>query len=215
VTTPGGSTGSTTTSSSTTTGSTTTGGSKSGSGSGTAKGESAVPTPSKPSKPKVVVHYLVTAQFGVVPPAPAPPQLKTYADMTVNEPIPAKDNPQLVFVGVVLSTGKDAVFALTGESILHGNATCVPSPTHCQAIELAAGQSETLESFEANGNAVTYELKLVSIARKVGSASAARARSASKRALSIGRELLRQAGVSALPGLRYPSVNGLLVPAGR
>jgi hypothetical protein len=200
---------------------TTTGGSTSGSPASGAKGESAVPTPAKPSKPKLVIHYLVSAQFGVVPAPPAgggpqeAPQLKTFANLTVNEPIPAKDNPQLVYLGVVLSTGKDAVFALTGESILKGDATCMPSPTHCQAIELAPGQTERLESFEANGNAVTYELKLVSIARKLGTAAAARAHSASARALTVGRELLRQAGLSALPGLRYSSVEGLLVRVGR
>jgi hypothetical protein len=165
-----------------------------------------------------VVRYVVTAQFGVVPPpasgAPqAAPQLQTYAKLTVNQPIPAKSNPQLVFLGVVLRTGKDAVFALTGESILHGAATCMPSATHCQAIELQPGQTETLESFEANGTPVTYELKLVSIARSVGAASAARASSVSQGELKVGRELLRRAGLNILPGLRYSQAQDLLVPA--
>lgn len=188
------------------------------SGSGGAKGESSTPVPSKPTKHTVVVHYVVTAQFGVVPPPPpsgapaAAPQLKTYAKLTVNEPIPAKSNPQLVFLGVVLRTGKDAVFALTGESILHGGATCMPSATHCQAIELQPGQTEQLESFEANGTPVTYELRLVSIARSVGSASAARASSVSQAELRTGRELLRRAGLNMLPGLRYSQAQDLLVP---
>jgi hypothetical protein len=159
----------------------------------------------------------VTAQFGVVPappadgtPAPAP-QLKTYENLTVDQPIPAKDNPQLVFLGVLLRTGKDAVFGLTGEAILHGNAKCLPSATHCQAIQLSPGQSETLESFEANGNPVTYELKIVKIVKSASTASVSSARPTSTGAANAGLALLRGAGLTDLPGLRYSS-EGMLVP---
>jgi hypothetical protein len=190
----------------------------SGSGSGSSsKGETLPTAPAKPSKPRIVIRYHVTAQFGVVPPAPADgtpapaPQLKTYENLTVDQPIPAKDNPQLVFLGVVLRTGKDAVFGLTGEAILHGNAKCLPSATHCQAIQLSAGQSETLESFEANGNPVTYELKVAKIVKSASTASAARAHSTSTGAANAGLALLRGAGLTDLPGLRYSS-EGMLVP---
>ena len=112
------------------------------------------------------VHYHVTAQLGVVPVvaegAPAQPaQLKTYKDMALDEPLPGKANPQLVFLGVVLRTGKEALFGLTGAAILHGSGACQPSATQCQAIDLQVGQSETLEVVEADGSTVTYELKLV------------------------------------------------------
>ncbi|MCW3026318.1 MAG: hypothetical protein JWM29_1750 [Solirubrobacterales bacterium] len=194
------------------------GSSTTNSGSGSAsKGETLPTVPAKPSKPRIVIRYHVAAQFGVLPPPPADgtaapaAQLKTYDNLTVDQPIPAKDNPQLVFLGVVLRTGKDAVFGLTGEAILHGNAKCLPSPTHCQAIELQLGQSETLESFEANGNPVTYELKLVKIVKSVGTASASSARPTSTGAASAGRQLLRSAGLTDLPGLRYSS-EGMLVP---
>ena len=103
-----------------------------------------------PAKPKVYVHYHVTAQLGVVPVvaegAPAQPaQLKTYPDMALDEPLPGKANPQLVYLGVVLRTGKEALFGLTGAAILHGSGSCQPSATQCQAIDLQVGQSETLE----------------------------------------------------------------------
>ena len=60
----------------------------------------------------------MTAQLGVVPAvaegAPAQPaQLKTYKDMALDEPLPGKANPQLVFLGVVLRTGKEALFGLS------------------------------------------------------------------------------------------------------
>ena len=108
------------------------------------------PKETTPAKPKVYVHYHVTAQLGVVPAvaegAPAQPALlKTYKDMALDEPLPGKTNPQLVFLGVVLRTGKEALFGLTGAAILHGTGVCQPSATQCQAIDLQVGQSETLE----------------------------------------------------------------------
>ena len=137
--------------------------------------------------------------------------------MALNEPLPGKE-PQLVYVGVELSTGKDAAFALTGEAILHGSAACKPSPTQCQAIVLAPGQSETLEVLGSTGQATIYELKLVSITKSVSnSASAARgprrvegrARTAAPRrhVLAAGPALLPAAGrtrVRRAPGVRRP-----------
>jgi len=174
------------------------------------------PKPTTTAK-KIYIHFHVTAQFGVVPTPvagtpPQPAQLKTYADMALNEPLPGKE-PQLVYVGVELSTGKDAAFALTGEAILHGSATCKPSPTQCQAIVLAPGQSETLEVLGSTGQVTIYELKLVSITKSVSnSASAARAHSASRAQSKAGRELLRRDGMSTLSGLRYsPQQGGLML----
>ena len=200
--------------------------STSSSGSGKSTQSSGGTTPTTPSlKPtttakKIYIHFHVTAQFGVVPTSvagtpPQPAQLKTYANMALNEPLPGKE-PQLVYVGVELSTGKDAAFALTGEAILHGSATCKPSPTQCQAIVLAPGQSETLEVLGSTGQVTIYELKLVSITKSVsGSASAARAHSASKAQSKAGRELLRRDGMSTLSGLRYSPQQGGLVLVGQ
>jgi|HubBroStandDraft_4_1064222.scaffolds.fasta_scaffold04039_5 hypothetical protein len=169
-------------------------------------------TPSKPTasaKPRIYIHYHVTAQFGIVPAPvegspPQPAQLKDYTDMALNEPLPSKENPQLVFLGVVLSTGKDAAFGLTGEAILHGSATCKPSPTQCQAITLQAGQSETLEVVSSTGQATTYELKLISIAKSVSSAATARAASRIESKIERGNVL-------SLAGLRYSPRRGGLV----
>jgi hypothetical protein len=214
-----------------------TAGSSSSSGSGTSTSSSggatpvAAPKPSPPTKTKTTVHYHVTAQFGVIPaasapalpsePAKPPAILKTYTDMSLDEPLPDKSNPQLVFLGVVLHTGKDAVFALGGEAILHGNAACLPSATQCQAIQLQVGQTETLESIEPNGTPVTYELKLVSILKSITSATTSSAESnthahtALSPALEAGREQLRRkGGVAALSGLQYSRTPGVLVFAG-
>jgi hypothetical protein len=176
--------------------------------------------PTKPSTPRIVIHFHVAAQFGVVPPAPAPPALatpavlKSYENMTVDQPLPDKRNPQLVFLGVVLPAGKSAIFALTGEAILHGSAKCLPSVTQCQAIELQPGQSETFETLDANNNTVTYELKLTSINSTRSTASAAKAKAAFKAPSKAQRELLRHAGLALLPSLKGAQGAGMLVLVG-
>jgi hypothetical protein len=204
-------------------GSSSSGTSSAGSGKPTSSAGGTAPAttlkPIAPSK-RVIIHFHVTAQFGIVPVVaegapPQPAQLQTYKNMAIDEPLPGKDNPQLVYLGVVLKTGKDAVFGLTGEAILHGSATCKPSPTQCQGIELGIGQTEKLEVVGPTGQPVTYELKLLSITKSVSSASAARAHHAASNARSkAGRALLRHAGLSALPGLRYSFQRGGLVSVG-
>jgi hypothetical protein len=175
------------------------------------------PKETTPAKPKVYIHYHVTAQLGVVPVvaegAPAQPaQLKTYPDMALDEPLPGKANPQLVYLGVVLRTGKEALFGLTGAAILHGSGSCQPSATQCQAIDLQVGQSERLEVVEADGSTVTYELKLVSISKTVSTASTARVRDAFRAQAKAARELERRA--PQLSELRYSPWGGGFVFAG-
>ena len=176
----------------------------------------------KASTPNVVIRYHVTAQFGVVPPAvegapPQPAELKIYRQLALNQPLPSKDNAQLVFLGVVLRTGDEAVFALTGAAILHGNAVCLPSATQCRGIKLKVGQSETLDTFDANGSPVTYELNLAAIAKHEVSASSARAHAA-KRAARTARRGRRAHASSERKtakrlGLRFDAALGGLYPA--
>jgi hypothetical protein len=184
-----------------------------------------------PTKTKTAVHYNVAAQFGVIATPPAEgtpvtpsatppasiPALKTYLDLPLDEPLPNKSNPQLVFLGVVLRTGKSAVFALAGEAILHGSAVCLPSATQCQTIQLQPGQSETLEAVEPSGTPVTYELKIISIVKSEtsstkGAHTSARAHAASRGSLKAGKRFLRRrGGVTALSGLEYSHTQGVLV----
>lgn len=206
----------------------------SSSGSSTSGGTAPKATlaPVKPTKTnEVQIHFHVTAQFGVIPAAPVtssatepakPATLKTYTDMPLDQPLPNKNNAQVVYLGVVLRTGKDAVFALTGESILHGPANCLPSATQCQSIELQPGQAETLEAIEPDGTPVTYELKLVSILKSIGAAkvagaqASARAHTASNPALKAGRrQIRRKGGVTVVSGLQYSQTQGVLVLAGK
>ena len=176
----------------------------------------------KASTPNVVIRYHVTAQFGVVPPAvegapPQPAELKIYRQLALNQPLPSKDNAQLVFLGVVLRTGDEAVFALTGAAILHGDAVCLPSATQCRGIKLKVGQSETLDTFDASGNPVTYELKLAAIAKHEVSASVARADAATRAARTArsGRraDASSERKTAKRLGFRFDAALGGLDPA--
>lgn len=173
--------------------------------------EPTTPQPKAKKRPLYYIHFHVSVAFGPVPPTPEgspplPAQLTTYNDLAIDQPLPSKENPQLVYLGVLLATGDEAGFALTGAPILHGDGACRPSPSQCQAILLRAGHSETLEVIEASGQPVTYELKVLSISKSVsGSASTS----------SAGRSLLGRDGVPTLAQLHYASRHGALIPLGR
>jgi hypothetical protein len=168
-------------------------------------------TPAKPSKPATVYHVAVL--FGELPAGTtaATAQLTPYENLKLLAPLPSAKQPLIVFRGVTVG-GKSATFTLVGEAILHGNATCRPSASQCEAIDLQSGQSEQLEYLEPTGLLVTYELRIVSIVSS--KASSAAVKSILGDESKAGRELLRHAGLDAVPGLRYSARRGVLVFAG-
>ena len=194
-----------------------TGASKTSTSSATTTSESSTPTtkteaPSpKPStkKKKATTIYHVAVEFGVFPTGSTPETvvLTPYENLKLQTPLPSSKQPLIVFRGVTRG-GKSATFSIIGEAILHGIGSCLPSATQCQALDLKPGQSEQLEFLPASGETIVYELRVVSIvAAKASTASLARAWRQSK----AGREVLRRAGLSALPFLRYSSQPGVLV----
>jgi hypothetical protein len=204
-----------TTSTSKTSSSTPTASTKAPSGKSTPSSGTTAPTtpatpskPSAPSKPKTV--YNVAVLFGVLPPgtAPASAQLTPYLNMKLLAPLPSAKQPLVIFRGV-MAGGKSVAFTLVGELIIHGSATCLPSTTQCELILLKPGQSEQLEYLPQDGQLVTYELRVASIAQaKASSASLKRARVSESK---VGRALLGRAGLQALGGLRYSQTAGVLV----
>ena len=132
-------------------------------------------TPVKPApkkKPKTV--YLVTVQFGLLPATTTElAQLTPYSDLKRLQPLPSKDDERLIFAGA-RGNGKGAVFELSREAILKGQATCIPTASQCEAIDLEVGQSEELTYLEPDDQSVPYELKVVSITKESTTASAAR-----------------------------------------
>jgi hypothetical protein len=180
-----------------------------------AQGESkstATPMPTTPPKTTTTVYH-VSVLFGVLPAVAPPPgvALTPYTNLKLLTPLPSARQPLIIFRGVTAG-GKNAIFTVVGEVILRGNAVCLPSASQCQEIELKPGQTEQLEYLQPNGQAVNYELRIVSVAAaKASSAAVARMRSGVSQA---GRALLRDAGLVAIPGLRFSSVVGVLTYVG-
>jgi hypothetical protein len=168
-------------------------------------------TPAKPSKPATVYHVAVL--FGELPAGATAQtaQLTPYENLKLLAPLPSVKQPLIVFRGVTAG-GKTAIFTLVSEAILHGNATCRPNASQCEAIDLLPGQAEQLEYISATGQPVTYELRIVSIVS--ANASSAAVKNVLGDESKAGRELLRHAGLDTVPGLRYSAQQGVLVFAG-
>ena len=198
----------------TTTGATSTSKTSAKSESGSSKQSTGPSTPTTPSEPKAPSKpkpvYDVALLFGVLPLGTAPQNalLTPYAKVKLLTPLPSAKQPLVIFRGVTVG-GKSAAFTLVGEVIIHGNATCLPSTTQCALILLKPGQAEKLEYLTPEGQLVTYELRVASIAQaKSSSASLKRATASESKA---GRALLGPAGMRALGGLRYSQAAGVLV----
>jgi hypothetical protein len=139
-----------------------------------------VPAPTKPAKPQF--PYDVSVLFGRASTTPGQPAtLAPYENLKLQQPFPSKQNA-LVSLERVTTNSKGAVFKLVVPPILHGSGICLPSTSECQTIDLEVGHSEELEYIEASGQATVYELKVVSITRKSGGASAARVKRDASRA---------------------------------
>jgi hypothetical protein len=149
------------------------GSSSTGKGSGGSSAPAPAPKqPTKPSKPKN--PYAVAVLFGLASTTPGQPAtLAPYQGLTSQQPLPSKQDIRISFERVT-STSKGAIFKLVVPPILHGSGICLPSTSECQTIDLEVGQSEELEYVEASGQSVVYELKVVSIVKNGGGASAAR-----------------------------------------
>jgi hypothetical protein len=163
---------------------------------------------SKPAKPKTVYHVAVL--FGTIP-AGSDPQtavLTPYENLKLLTPLPSAAQALLVYRGVT-TAGHSATFTVVGETILRGSARCLPNASQCEAIDLKPGQSEQLEVLPASGGApVLYELKVVTIA-------SSKAKTGSVKSLlggvsKAGRDILRRAGLMAIPYLHYSKQLGVL-----
>ena len=168
-------------------------------------------TPAKPTppvKPKPKPAYSVSVMFGVVPPAGTTPpaaSLTPYEGLKLQTPLPAT-LPVVIYRGVTTG-GKSAAFTIYGEVILHGQGVCMPNTVQCTLIDLKPGQSETLEYLPPSGTPVLYELRVVKISLVKGTTAAV---SALRGESKVGRELLRRAGLQALPGMHYSKQAGVI-----
>jgi hypothetical protein len=184
--------------------------SKGGSSSGGGSTPSTPATPAKPTTPaKPKTTYNVAVLFGAIPagtPIATVVGLQPYGSLKLQTPLPAKA-PVVIYRGVTTG-GQSAAFTIYGEVILHGSGVCMPNPAQCSLIDLKTGQAEQLEYIDPSGTPVLYELRIVSIG--VVKASTATVKSSLSGESKAGRELLRRAGLQALPGMHYSTQAGVI-----
>jgi hypothetical protein len=114
---------------------------------------------------------------------------QSFHDVIELQPLPSKQKALVAPEGVT-GNGTGLAFLLVGEEIIHGKATCIPSPANCQAIDLKLGVPEELQVLEAEGTVVAYKLTVTKIEKVSGSASAAAVHpSAAGSALLVRRHL--------------------------
>lgn len=160
----------------------------------------------------------MTVKFGTLPLGitPETAELHEYKGLKLQEPLPSAETHLVVFRGVT-AKGKSATFTLVSEAIPTGAGACLPSPVQCEAVDLKPGETEQF-AVQENGLPVTYELRVLSIEGEKAKTSSAKASAASRHPRSqewgvsrVGQELLRKAGLVAMPFLRYSSQPGVLV----
>jgi hypothetical protein len=165
-------------------------------------------TPPKPSKPKTVYHVAVL--FGPVPAGTEAQAavLTPYENLKLLTPLPSAKLALLVYRGVT-TAGHSATFSVVGEVFPRGAGRCLPSEAQCEAIDLKPGQSEQFQYTPASGGPTAlYELKVVTIA-------SSKAKTGSVKGLlggvsKAGRDVLKRAGMVAIPFLHYSSQFGVL-----
>ncbi len=204
------------TSTSTTTSSSTSSASSGSTSKGSSGGSTPAPSSAHPRHITTKTVYRVAVLFGKAAPGTpaAEANLTPYENLKLNQLIPSKKSPIVAFRGI-LSDGQSAAFTLVGEVIPRGLGVCKPSPIDCQTVDLKVGQTEELETVDAAGQAVNYELQIASIVFvTTAKASAASNHSYGAGVSHAGSALLRHLHLLALPGLRYsPSTNLLYAPA--
>ncbi len=162
-------------------------------GSGAGSGSSGSPRPSgegSSGTPASIALYHVDVSLQRLSEEGKPvgkPQ--SFHDVIELQPLPSKRKPLVAPEGVT-GNGTGLAFVLIGEEIIHGKATCIPSPANCQVIDLKLGVPEELQDLEEDGTVVSYKLTVTKIEKVSGSASAASAHpSAAGSALLVRRHL--------------------------
>ncbi len=139
------------------------------SGSSGSSGSAPAPAP----KPTTKTTYAVNVELGPAPASPTEaPLLQAYKGVRIGQSLPNKKNPLVVLKAASLDASKgakegagSATFSLVSSPIVNGPGACVPNDTQCESVKLTGGQTEELQYVEANGQTVTYLLRVVEISK--------------------------------------------------
>lgn len=126
-------------------------------------------------------------------------------------PLPSRKRPMVAFYGV--AANGEAVFVLLTPAILHGPASCLPSPANCEGIALKQGEGEELQYLTSADKVIAYRLKVTKIAKISATASAARA--AHRRISKQGSKLIAGMRLSMPDGIHYSQELGVLLGVSR
>ncbi len=171
------------------------GGSSGASGSGsstTATGSSPTPagtsTPPAPAPSTIVTVYRVSATLQELSGKGAPVgRAQSFQDIKTLTPLPGSGDP-LITPYLAGKGGRSIIFLLLRAPILHGGATCLPSPEDCLAIEVGLHRSEELRYLSSNGSVTAYRLTVTAMTPRTITLSAEKAREAQHRGLAIIRQ---------------------------
>ena len=138
--------------------------------SGSSGSSGSTPTPPAP-KPTTHTTYAANVELGPAPVSPTEPALlQTYKNVRIGQALPNKTHPLVVLKGASLETSSgaksnasSATFSLVSSPIVNGPGACVPSDTQCESVKLTGAQTEELQYVEANGQTVTYLLRVTEI----------------------------------------------------
>lgn len=97
---------------------------------------------------------------------------QSFHDVIELQPLPSKHRALVEPEGVT-GNGTGLALLLVGEEIIHGKASCIPSPANCQAIDLKLKVPEELQDLEKDGTIVAYRLTVTKIEKVSGAASPA------------------------------------------
>ncbi|MGD0981169.1 MAG: hypothetical protein ABR946_06775 [Solirubrobacteraceae bacterium] len=136
----------------------------------------------------------------------------TLDDVQRLAPLPANVDGEIVYLGVA-HHGERAVFLLTdtvaAKLTASSSATCLPSSSDCQVIELEPGQQLQLKPTSGSGSLATFTFKLNSIqATSYGSSSAAK--SARTSVSAAGALIVSQSTSTVLSSFVYDAGTGAL-----
>lgn len=91
-------------------------------------------------------------------------KLVTMKNISAYTPLPSRDEPFFVFLGLRKDDPKVAVFLVSSDAKATGDGVCRPDATTCDTIDLHVGDTEFFD-LDGSGGAKQYQLDLVKVTR--------------------------------------------------
>lgn len=123
--------------------------------------------------------------------------------------LPSEQQPLLVYLGV-LNGGRRALFVVQPGTAVSGPGSCIPGPTDCEILSLAAGQIESI-GVDGSGGTSNVAMFAVTTIKAQEHSSGAMAMHVRWEASAAGQALLSRSNLSVLPLFEYEPRQGVVV----